>query len=86
MSSVAMVMFHCNGTVRELLDQKKVEDYLKVFFNYISQATDKVTNEDIKEAIQELPELEEYMPTLAEQWMKEGKKMDLLFAGASNLQ
>jgi len=60
--------------VRELLDQDKAEDYLRLFLSYISQSTDQLGQEDINHAKKEIPQLEEIMPTLAEQWIKEGEQ------------
>jgi hypothetical protein len=45
---------------------------LEVLFRYLVQATDKVSKEDFKRALERMPEGGAVMSTLAEQWFQEG--------------
>ncbi len=64
------------GLLAELNEEKTALEFMRSVINYIANATDKITQDQVKEGIQKaLPEQGEYeMPTLAEQWKEEGRQ------------
>ena len=60
------------GLLKELKDKQNGLEYLETLLRYIVSATDKVSIEDLEETLRDIPEGGKAMPTIAEQWLKQG--------------
>jgi len=69
------------GIVRllnELSDRQTALEYLETILRYVSQASDEITEETLKQAVEEaFPEGGEVMSTLAERWVEQGLQQGL---------
>ena len=65
--------------LRELSEKRTLLDYLETLLRYLATATDKLSERDIGQALNEvLPMLEEkFMATLAEKWLEQGRQEGL---------
>lgn len=66
-------LFEMLKLLSDLADRKKGLECLELLFRYLSQATDKLSKEDFRKALSAIPEKGDSMPTLAEQWIEEGR-------------
>jgi hypothetical protein len=66
-------LFEMLKLLSDLADKKKGLECLELLFRYLVQATDKLSKEDFQKALSAIPEKGDSMPTLAEQWMEEGR-------------
>jgi predicted transposase/invertase (TIGR01784 family) len=66
-------LFDIMDLIGNLADRRKGLECLELVFRYLTQATDKLTKESFRQAVGRMPEGEEIMSTLAEQWFQEGK-------------
>jgi len=55
-----------------LINSKTALEYIETLLTYIVNATDKITEEDIKNAVKQI-NMEDVMPTLAQKWMEKGR-------------
>jgi predicted transposase/invertase (TIGR01784 family) len=62
------------GLLRDLVQQRTGLEYLYTVLRYLSQATDRLTPADLRQAVKQafLPRGDDVMPTIAEQWVMEG--------------
>jgi predicted transposase/invertase (TIGR01784 family) len=72
--------------LNDLADKKKGLECLETLFKYIVHATDKLTKEDFNNALSSIPEGEQIMPTLAQQWFQEGLQEGLQKGKQEGLQ
>jgi predicted transposase/invertase (TIGR01784 family) len=66
-------LFEMLKLLSDLADKKKGLDCLEMLFRYLVQATDKLSKADFQKALSAIPEKGDSMPTLAEQWIEEGR-------------
>ena len=60
----------------EVLDSNTAIDYIRVFFKYLTKASEHLHREDYRKALSILPEGgKDIMETLADQWIREGKEI-----------
>ncbi len=65
--------------LHKALNSRTVMDYISIFYRYILRTTDSVTKEDMRHALNILPQGGEYiMNTLAEEWQKEGEQRGII--------
>ena len=63
----------------EILDSNTAVEYIRVFFKYLTKASEHLHSEDYRKALSILPEGgEDIMETLADQWIKEGESRGIL--------
>lgn len=61
--------------LRELAHQKRAVGYGQTVLRYLSAGSDKITRENVKQALEEsFPEEDALMSTIAQQWIEEGEK------------
>ena len=60
------------GLLKELSGKQNGLEYLETLLRYIVSATDKVSIKDLEETLRDIPEGGKAMPTIAEQWLKQG--------------
>ena len=62
------------GLLRELISKKTGMEYLKTVLTYLVRGTDRVNEEDMRSAMEEVLPLTggEIMPTIAEKWIEQG--------------
>ena len=60
------------GLFKDLTLKETGLEYLETLLRYLVNATDTIKKDDIARAIQSIPEGDKIMPTIAEQWKKEG--------------
>ncbi|RKX83136.1 MAG: transposase [Spirochaetes bacterium] len=60
------------GLLKELSGKQNGLEYLETLLRYIVSATDKVSIKDLEETLKDIPEGGKAMPTIAEQWLKQG--------------
>ncbi len=67
------------GLLGDLLDTRTGLEAVEVLLQYVSAATDRVGEEDLRQAVKEAlgPKGEGIMPTLAQRWLEEGMKKGL---------
>jgi len=59
------------GLLNELSDRQTALEYLETILRYVSQASDEITEETLRQAVEEaFPEGGEVMSTLAEKWVE----------------
>ena len=63
----------------EILDSNTAVEYIRVFFKYLTKASEHLHSEDYRKALSILPEGgEDIMETLADQWIKEGESRGVI--------
>lgn len=60
-----------------LSEQDRLTEYLQIVLEYVFQATEQVDVQDIKNALQKIPQGESIMPTIAEKLRQEGRKQGM---------
>ncbi len=60
------------GIFQDLISRKTGLEYLEILLRYLVNASDLISREDIERALKSIPEGEKIMPTIAEEWKKEG--------------
>jgi predicted transposase/invertase (TIGR01784 family) len=64
--------------LRQLSEQETALQYLQTFLRYLSQGSEPLREETLKQAVKQLfEEGDSPMPTLAEQWLKQGEAIGL---------
>ena len=65
--------------IRLLKDEKSIQNNLKIVINYLIRSTDKVDQNEIHESLTrvKVPGGIDIMPTIAEQWLKEGHQIGI---------
>jgi hypothetical protein len=62
------------GLLQELAERQTGLEYLQTILRYISGAADKISEDELKQVVTELfTEGEMLMPTIAEQWIEQGR-------------
>ena len=63
----------------EILDSNTAIEYIRVFFKYLTKASEHLHSEDYRKALSILPEGgEDIMETLADQWIREGTERGII--------
>ena len=67
------------GLLRELAGRRTGLEYLETILRYLSKGTDKLSSRELEQVISEVfAEGEELMPTIAEQWLEQGRAEGLV--------
>jgi predicted transposase/invertase (TIGR01784 family) len=61
----------------ELSEKDRITEYLQVILEYVFQATDHVDVQDVRKALQKIPQGESVMPTIAEKLREEGMQQGM---------
>ena len=71
----------------EILDSNTAVEYIRVFFKYLTKASEHLHSEDYRKALSILPEGgEDIMETLADQWIKEGESRGVIIGTQQGMQ
>jgi len=75
---LATVMLEIVPLLRELVTQRTGLEYLETLLRYLSQGTDKITEQELDQVVQQVfSEGGTTMPSLAEKWIEQGRQQGL---------
>ena len=75
---LATVMLEIVPLLRELVTQRTGLEYLETLLRYLSQGTDKITEQELDRVVQQVfSEGGTTMPSLAEKWIEQGRQQGL---------